>query len=199
MTEEAFYGESLPRIQAARKQLLELIEKYPEEKRENGGIQAIMYCCSRIKTPESMIKKLQIHGLPQDCESALSHMHDTIGIRIICSFFDEVYRVAEWLKEQPEIAVLQVKDYIAYPKPNGYRGYHLILSILEGPGAGMKAEIQLRTLAIDFWASLEHQMKYKQEVRHENLIRDELKRCADEIASIDLSMQTIRDLLAEDF
>lgn len=199
MTEEAFYGDSLPKIQAARKQLLELIEEYPEEKKENGGMQAIMYCCSRIKSPDSMIAKLKLRGFPADSESALKHMYDTIGIRIICSFFDEVYRVADWLKKRPEIRVLQVKDYIAYPKPNGYRSYHLILSIMEGPGAGMNAEIQLRTMAIDFWASLEHQMKYKHEVKHEHLIRDELKRCADEIASIDLSMQTIRDLLAEDF
>ncbi len=125
--------------------------------------------------------------------------YDAVGIRVICSFFDEVYRVAGWLKERPQIQVLQVKDYLAYPKANGYRSYHIILSILEGQGKGIHAEIQLRTMAIDFWASLEHQMKYKHKVRHEALIQDELKRCADEIASVDLSIQTIRDLLAEDF
>ncbi len=199
MTEEEYYGDLLPRLHAVRTQLLDMIGEYPETTCENGGMHAIMYCCSRIKSPESMMAKLKKRGLQTDCASAVSHMYDTVGIRIICSFFDEVYRVADWLKTRKEIQVLQIKDYIAYPKANGYRSYHLILSVLEGPGAGMNAEIQLRTMAIDFWASLEHQMKYKQKVKHENLIRDELKRCADEIASVDLSMQTIRDLLAEDF
>ncbi len=199
MTDEVFYGEALPKLEAAREQLLEMIRAYPEEKKDGGGIQAIMYCCSRIKSADSMRKKLEFHGLPADCETALDKMYDAVGIRVICSFFDEVYRVAGWLKERPQIQVLQVKDYLAYPKANGYRSYHIILSILEGQGKGIHAEIQLRTMAIDFWASLEHQMKYKHKVRHEALIRDELKRCADEIASVDLSMQTIRDLLAEDF
>lgn len=113
----------------------------------------------------------------------------------VCAFTDDVYRVASWLSARPEIRVKTVKDYIATPKPNGYRSYHLILTLTDGPGAWMTAEVQLRTIAADFWAALEHQMKYKHTVKHEH----ELKRCADEIASVDLSMQTIWELLSENF
>lgn len=199
MTKEEFYGSHLENLEAARKQILGIIEEYPEERGEGEGLQAIMYCTSRIKSPESMRKKLALHGFPADCENALTKMYDAVGVRVICSFFDQVYQVAGWLEKRPEIEVVKIKDYIAYPKDNGYRSYHMLLKMADGPGKGVRAELQLRTIAIDFWASLEHQMKYKQEVRHESLIRGELKRCADEIASIDLSMQNIRDLLAEDF
>lgn len=96
-------------------------------------------------------------------------------------------------------SVLETKDYISYPKENGYRSYHLILGLRAGPGRGMTVEVQLRTIAIDFWASLEHQLKYKRQVPHARLVREELRRCADEIASVDLSMETIRELLAGSF
>ena len=126
----------------------------------------------------------------------LTEVRDAVGVRVICAFQHDVYQVAQWLEEQPDFVVLETKDYIAYPKENGYRSYHLILRIQEGPGKGETVEVQPRTIAIDFWASLEHQMKYKREIPHEKLIRAELRRCADEIASVDLSMETIRDLLA---
>lgn len=153
----------------------------------------------RLQAAERQLVALVLHGLPADGAAALAHMHDTVGVRAICAFVDDVYRVADWLAQQPDLRVRETKDYIAYPKPNGYRSLHLILKLADGPGQGLAAEIQLRTIAIDFWASLEHQIKYKREVRHEELIRAELKRCADEIASVDLSMQTIRELLAESF
>lgn len=114
---------------------------------------------------------------------------------MICSFEEEVYQVAEWLCKRKEIQVIEKKDYIAYPKPNGYRSLHLIVKVRKGELEGMTAEIQLRTIALDFWAVLEHQMKYKQSIAHESIIQNELKRCADEIASVDISMQTIRELL----
>lgn len=145
------------------------------------------------------MRKLEKSGLPPTGSAALAYMHDAVGVRAVCAFTDDVYRVASWLADRPEVQVKTVKDYIAAPKPNGYRSYHLILALTDGPGAGMTAEVQLRTIAADFWAALEHQMKYKHTVQHEQLIRDELKRCADEIASVDLSMQTIRELLSERF
>lgn len=92
---------------------------------------------------------------------------------------------------------MKEKDYYAYPKPNGYRSYHILLKIADGAGKGCRAEIQVRTIANDFWATLEHQIKYKKDMPNEKLIRSELKRCADEIASVDLSMQTIRDIIRE--
>ena len=128
-------------------------------------------------------------------QAALTRIRDAVGVRVICAFQDDVYQMAQYLEERPEFAVLQTKDYISRPKENGYRSYHLILGILDGPGKGMTVEVQLRTIAIDCWASLEHQIKYKRRVPHEHLVREELKRCADEIASVDLSMETIRELL----
>ncbi|MEI3187514.1 MAG: hypothetical protein V8S27_06560 [Lachnospiraceae bacterium] len=146
-----------------------------------------------------MKTKTKKHGPPLTCELALTNVRDAIGIRAICSFSDDVFALARWLCERPEFNVINQKDYISYPKPNGYRSYHPIFQLVDGPGDGLFAEIQLRTIAIDFWASLEHQLKYKHEITHEALIRSELKRCADEIASIDLSMQTIRDLIDDNF
>lgn len=200
---ESFYRDRLPVMQDTAKQIRSIIESYPGS-RQTGNIaenpfHPVLYCTSRIKSPESMKNKLKKRGCPQTCESALSNVRDAIGVRAVCSFFDDVFALARWLCERPEFKVLNQKDYISYPKPNGYRSYHLILQLLDGPGAGLFVEIQLRTIAIDFWASLEHQLKYKHSITHENLIRDELKRCADEIASIDLSMQTIRDLIENDF
>ena len=125
-------------------------------------------------------------GLAPTAQAALAHLRDTVGVRVICAFQDDVYQMARWLEERPAFAVLQTKDYISRPKENGYRSYHLILGILDGPGKGATVEVQLRTIATDCWASLEHQIKYKRQVPHEGLVREELKRCADEIASVDL-------------
>ena len=157
-------------------------------------LKPIVYCCSRIKKPESVLKKCRIRGYETDIAAALENLYDLVGIRVICAFSADVYRIAEWLKAQPDIEVIQEKDYYAAPKPNGYRSYHFLLRV---PSTGMKSEIQLRTIATDFWATLEHQMKYKKEIPNEKMIRKELKRCADEIASVDLSMQTIREIIQE--
>ena len=195
MTEEQFYGAALPRLKAAERQLSCLVRKYLAENGKNPDFSGIQYFCSRIKTPESMAHKLEQRGFPITVESALYKVQDALGIRIICPFMEDVYRVADWLGRCRELQILKIKDYISYPKANGYRGYHLIVKIADGEGTDVTAEIQIRTIALDFWASLEHRMKYKREIRNEELIRSELKRCADEIASVDLSMQTIRDLL----
>lgn len=199
MIPQAFYGAAYPRLCAAERQLVELVGRCPITRDSAAGEAAVLYCKSRIKAPESMMRKLENNRLPPTGRAALEYMHDAVGVRAVCAFTDDVYRVASWLAAQPEIEVKTIKDYIANPKPNGYRSYHLILALTDGPGAGMTAEVQLRTIAADFWAALEHQMKYKHTVQHEQLIRDELKRCADEIASVDLSMQTIRELLSENF
>ena len=199
MIPQAFYGAAYPRLCAAERQLVELVGRCPIARDSGEGEAAVLYCKSRIKAPESMMRKLENNRLPPTGRAVLEYMHDAVGVRAVCAFTDDVYRVASWLAAQPEIEVKTIKDYIANPKPNGYRSYHLILALTDGPGAGMTAEVQLRTIAADFWAALEHQMKYKHTVQHEQLIRDELKRCADEIASVDLSMQTIRELLSENF
>lgn len=194
MTYEEYYGEDLFRLKRMEQILLDVIQDYPTQSYPNG-VEPILYCKSRIKQPESMIRKLEQRGVKTDGYSALENTHDAVGIRIVCSFVDDVYKVAHWLGTRPEFEIVETKDYIAYPKPNGYRSLHLILLFKTESEQGLMAEIQLRTIAIDFWAALEHQMKYKKNIEHEKTIRNELKRCADEIASVDVSMQTLRDLI----
>ena len=124
------------------------------------------------------------------------------GIRIVCCFLDDIYRAIDFLKSLDGVRVVEEKDYIRHVKPNGYRSYHVILELEEpyedvtGANPGhFYAEVQLRTIAMDSWASLEHQMKYKHDIKNPELIVRELKRCADELASCDVSMQTIRNLI----
>lgn len=198
LTEEDFYGSSLILLKQAQARLTNLLQDYGDQSGGMGSLYTIQNIKSRIKTPESMIRKLQSHNFPADAKSALTNVHDALGLRVICSFTSGVYRLAEFLERQPEYEVIQKKDYISYPKANGYRSLHLILKIHGEPLDGLFAEIQIRTIAQDFWGSLEHQIKYKQEVPHTELIRRELKRCADEIASIDLTMQTIQELILEE-
>ena len=187
MTAKEFYGPSFSLMCRAKDQVLDVVE---QGKRAWEGQRPVLYTSARIKSPSSMCRKLAQRGLPQTRQAALSQIRDGIGVRVICAFHSDVYRMARWLEERPEFVVLET---------NGYRSYHLILGIRAGQGKGMTVEVQLRTIATDFWASLEHQMKYKKKVPHEGLIREELKRCADEIASVDLSMETIRELLAGGF
>ncbi|MCD7778547.1 MAG: RelA/SpoT domain protein [Clostridiales bacterium] len=197
MTYEEYYGDMLPVLKQTEKYLLDLINKFQTEN-PLEGVEPIIYCTSRIKAPESLKTKLELNGYSADRETALREMHDIVGIRVICSFADDVYDVVNWLCGREEFEVVTQKDYIARPKPNGYRSYHLILNLKEGAGKGLKVEIQVRTIATDFWAALEHQIKYKHDVKNEKMIREELKRCADEIASVDMSMQTIRDIIREE-
>lgn len=195
MTDEEFYGQALYSLKIAEQYLLEMIAKYSVELGIHQSVSPVMNCQSRIKSAESMIKKLRGRGLKANWHSALTSVYDAVGVRIICGFVDDVYKIAAWLEAHKELEIIERKDYFAWPKPNGYRSYHLCLRICTGKAAGTLAEIQIRTMAIDFWATLEHQLKYKKKIPCEDLIRKELKRCADEIAATDISMQTIRDML----
>ena len=194
LTNEAFYGAALIHLKQTESLLLETIREYAGSAAIDSELRPIVYCCSRIKSPQSVLKKCKTRGFEPDLGAALSNLYDLVGIRVICAFSADVYRMAEWLNSRPDIEIVQVKDYYAAPKPNGYRSYHFLLHV---PATDMNAEIQLRTIATDFWATLEHQMKYKKEIPNERMIRSELKRCADEIASVDLSMQTIREIIQE--
>lgn len=119
-------------------------------------------------------------------------------MRIICNYIDDVYEVARMLKNYKDLKVIKEKDYIRNPKPNGYRSYHIIFELsldLAGEITPVFVEIQIRTIAMDFWSSLEHEMKYKRNIKNQELIVEELKRCADEIATTDLNMQTIKKMI----
>lgn len=197
MKHEEFYGADYEILKTTEKRLMDLIELYSATKREKEGVKPIVYSCSRIKVPESMIEKLKKRGFEPTKEAALSEAFDAVGVRAVCAFAEDVYRLVRWLKQQKAIHIVTEKDYYEYPKPNGYRSYHILLRMTEEEIKGCHAEIQIRTIANDFWATLEHQLKYKKDMPNEKLIRSELKRCADEIASVDLSMQTIRDIIRE--
>ncbi|MBO4452984.1 MAG: RelA/SpoT domain protein [Clostridia bacterium] len=194
MTFEEYYGASYERLLLTEKLLREKAEAIKNGCCESADLQPVVYYCSRIKHPDSMQRKLAARGFPTDVGSALTNVYDAVGIRIICSFASDVLSAVEKLENDPGIKMIEKKDYLSHPKPNGYRSIHLCIKLL---AAGTLAEIQVRTIAMDFWATLEHQLKYKKSVQSESLIRSELKRCADEIASADLSMQTIREILKE--
>lgn len=197
MTYEEYYGCQYDSLKRVEQLLLDIVHEYPAQGSPNE-IEPVLYYKSRIKSPESMMQKLEQRGLPTNGESALSYMHDAVGIRIVCSFLEDVYKIAGWLETRSEFEIFEKKDYIAYPKSNGYRSLHLVLSFPSLSNQKLMAEIQLRTIAIDFWAALEHQLKYKKDIEHEKIMKSELKRCADEIASVDVSMQTLRDLILND-
>lgn len=195
--ERDFYGSKLIELLYAQQYTLDLIDKYREEQKQDGRYDPIDHCKSRIKSAASMRSKLERYNLPQTSEAALNILSDAVGIRIICGFIDDVYAVAQWLQQESGLSIEKVKDYISYPKPNGYRSYHVIVKTDTHFPEAVCVEIQIRTIAQDCWASLEHQMKYKHSIPNKNLIVNELKRCANEIAATDISMQTIRELIQE--
>ena len=129
-------------------------------------------------------------------ENIEKYLKDVAGVRVICSFPDDIYRLAALLEKQDDIILLEKKDYIKNPKPNGYRSLHLILDIpifLSNEKKHMKVEVQFRTIAMDFWASLEHKLKYKKNVENSEEIVEQLKKCADSIEKLDYQMQEIMD------
>ncbi|EEU21030.1 GTP pyrophosphokinase family protein [Lactobacillus mulieris] len=176
-----------------------------EEYQKNHGQKLYEHFEGRVKSDKSMIEKCQRKQLPLTPESALIKNRDSIGVRIVTNFVDDIYTVIKLLELKKDIHIVKKKDYIKNAKPNGYRSYHLIIE-KEVPFEDIKGqkpghyfiEIQLRTIAMDTWASLEHEMKYKHNIKNPERISKELKRVADELASCDLSMQTIRQLIKED-
>lgn len=153
---------------------------------------------SRIKRPYSIAKKLKARGLPVAVESIQKNLNDVAGIRVICPFISDIYDVADMLLSQEDVLLIEKKDYIEKPKDNGYRSLHLIVEIpifLSKGKENMRVEIQIRTVAMDFWASLEHQIRYKKGLEEGQKISEGLKECADIIARTDLRMQELREMI----
>ncbi len=149
---------------------------------------------SRIKSTMSIAKKLEKSGFPVSLESATENLYDIAGVRIICHYIDDVYSVATMLLNQSDITLIREKDYIKNPKPNGYRSLHLTVSIPVFLSSGVQdtpVEIQLRTIAMDFWASLDHELRYKAKNTPDGCAR-RLRVCADEISRLESEMQSIR-------
>ncbi len=153
---------------------------------------------TRIKTFDSITEKVERKNLPFDVDSVEKYINDVAGIRVICTFPEDVYLLADALLKQDDIMLIRRKDYIAEPKENGYRSLHLIVAVpiyLAHEKRLMKVEIQLRTLAMDFWASLEHQLRYKKDFEFTQEMADELKLCADQSAALDKRMEALRKLV----
>ncbi|MCH5464937.1 GTP pyrophosphokinase [Levilactobacillus tujiorum] len=157
---------------------------------------------SRIKTPESILEKVQRKHFKLDLRTLPSEMHDIAGIRVIVRFEDDILAMESRLEKQPDIQILRRKDYITHPKPNGYRSLHLILSVPVYLDAGVepvKVEVQIRTIAMNFWASLEHELNYKKNVQHQADLRQELIAKAKLVHQLDQDMNAIKNQIrAED-
>lgn len=195
------YHDSLTMIQ---KLMTDRLEELNRQACENGQAKLYEHLTSRIKTNASMVEKCQRKGYPVTTESALRWCRDAIGFRIVCNFIDDISRNLRALNQADWCTIVKEKDYITHAKPNGYRSYHVILDLttpyedVDGHTPGhYYVEIQLRTIAMDSWASLEHEMKYKHNIKDPERIGRELKRCAEQLASCDIQMQTIRQLIHE--
>lgn len=155
----------------------------------------ISYMTTRLKRTSSIVEKLARKDLSFTIDNIEAHLNDIAGIRVVCSYIDDIYRIADALIKQDDITLLKRKDYIANPKPNGYRSLHLIVEVpvfFAKVTKPMKVEVQIRTMAMDFWASLEHQLKYKHDIPEQDIIVSQLTECAESIAQTDAKMLDIR-------
>ncbi|MEE1017223.1 MAG: GTP pyrophosphokinase family protein [Ruminococcus sp.] len=190
----SIYGEHKPELEKLLNSILLQVSEIREEMKSQLGIDPVEHCLGRIKSEDSMREKCVRKNLPVTTESALEKIYDAVGVRIVCAFVDDVFTIRDYIVNSGRYEIIEEKDYINTAKPNGYRSYHMILRV----GGKYHAEIQLRTISMDTWAALEHHLKYKKKIgARQKLIEEELKRCADELASTDLSMQTIRDMILE--
>ena len=182
----------------AAKQITTKLEILNKEFNVRGKRSPIESIKSRIKSPESIALKLDRHGLPMTLENMTLSLNDIAGVRVICPYVADIYDVRDMFLSQADIRLIEEKDYIAEPKPSGYRSLHIVVETdvyLSECVCPVRVEVQLRTIAMDFWSSLEHKMRYKTEKDVPQSIRDELRQCADRIAENDLEMQSIAERL----
>ena len=157
---------------------------------------------SRVKSFDSLLKKIRRKNIPLTMTSIEENIQDIAGVRVICSFPDDIYRLADCLLSQDDIILLEKKDYIKNPKPSGYRSLHLIIQtpiFLQEGKRMVTVEVQLRTIAMDFWASLEHKLRYKKNISEEQsaFLAEEMSQCAEISASLDERMQKVKDMLIQ--
>lgn len=185
---------------AALKQMETKMDILNSEFQRVHNYNPIEHVKARIKTPESIVKKLKKNGYESSIENMVEHVNDIAGIRIICSFTSDIFRVVEMIRRQKDLNILYVKDYITFPKPSGYKSYHMIVSIpvyLSDRIVNTKVEIQIRTVAMDFWASLEHKINYKFVGDAPEHIRQELVECAKMADDLDARMLSLNDEIIE--
>lgn len=197
--EQAFYGDALLWLEGALAAFFLQLDLLRRWRTAHGMQDPVEHYKARIKSAQSMQAKLARQGRAVTRETALTEIYDAAGVRIVCPFVDDIEKAADIIRSMTDVRVVAEKDYIRHPKPNGYRSYHMILQLplhIAGDRRAVYLEVQLRTIAMDCWACLEHQMKYKHDVPDAALIACELKKCAEDLASDDLSLQTLRELIA---
>lgn len=153
---------------------------------------------TRIKTPESIVKKLKRYGHETSVENMVKYINDIAGVRLICSFTSDIYKLASMIGNQSDLKVISIKDYIKYPKESGYKSFHMLVSVpvfLSDSVVQTKVEIQIRTIAMDFWASLEHKIYYKFEGNAPAYISEDLRSCADMISELDERMLSLNEAI----
>ncbi len=158
----------------------------------------IEYIKTRIKTPESIVKKLKKQGYDSTIENMITYVKDIAGVRIVCSFTSDIYKMAEMIGKQNDLTVISVKDYIRNPKASGYKSYHMIVTVpifLSDRVVDTKVEIQIRTIAMDFWASLEHKIYYKFEGNAPEYISHDLRECAEIVTELDAKMLSLNEAI----
>ena len=173
---------------SALKQISTKLEILNDEFQHVHRYNPIEHIKSRIKTPESIVKKLKKHGYESTIGNMVRYVNDIAGIRVICSFTSDIYQIAEMISNQSDINVISVKDYIVNPKQSGYKSYHMLVTVpvyLSDRIEQTKVEIQIRTVAMDFWASLEHKIHYKFEGNAPDSIRDQLVECSRIVSDLD--------------
>lgn len=181
---------------SALKQIETKLEILNEEFLHVHCYNPIEHIKSRLKTSESIVKKLKKHGYESTLDNMVKYVNDIAGIRIICSFTSDIYRLADILREQPDIRIISVKDYIVKPKKSGYKSYHMIATVpvyLTDRVLDTKVEIQIRTVAMDFWASLEHKMNYKFEGNAPEHLKNDLVECSKIVSMLDTRMMMLNE------
>ncbi|MBD5500349.1 MAG: GTP pyrophosphokinase family protein [Lachnospiraceae bacterium] len=181
---------------SALKQISTKLEILNDEFQHVHRYNPIEHIKSRLKTPESIVKKLKKHGYESTIQNMVEHVNDIAGIRVICSFTSDIYQIAEMIRNQSDIRVISVKDYMVRPKPSGYKSYHMLVTVpvyLSDRIEDTKVEIQIRTVAMDFWASLEHKINYKFEGNAPAYIKNELIECSKMASELDRRMLSLND------
>lgn len=183
---------------AALKEIGTKLEILNDEFQHVHKYNPIEHIKKRVKSPESIVKKLRHYGYETSIENMVKYVNDIAGVRLICSFSSDIYRLAGMIGNQSDIKVLSIKDYIKNPKPSGYKSYHMLVSVpifLTDSVVDTKVEIQIRTIAMDFWASLEHKIYYKFEGNAPEYISRDLRECAEMVSTLDEKMLTLNEAI----
>lgn len=185
---------------SALKEVKTKVEILNDEFQQVHQYNPIEYVKARIKTPESIVKKLRRNGYESSIDNMVNHVNDIAGIRIVCSFTSDIYKLAEMIGKQNDLTVVSVKDYIKNPKESGYKSFHMLVTVpifMSDRVVDTKVEIQIRTMAMDFWASLEHKIYYKFEGHAPDYISRDLQECSDIVSMLDAKMLQLNEAILE--